>query len=823
MRNHSYEKSSSYVMQPRRHAVRCGDLQASKNPNAGRWPLPGRPHLGFPLFGIAVAFSIALLFSFQPSLAGTLPADSEHLAVSAVGAEQIGAVKLPAADRSSKAQKAARDIADKAVTALGGAEKIRGLYETMTRAKAKSTDYSTISAAVNTVDVEMLSRLDKFRLDVRVFGQNAVTGYDGKSSWTQQGDQVFPSDPITSQKISQDTSFGGSLLLRLCDGSTPVGLVPERTVNGRSCYGLWLTSKNNQPAILYIDRESSMILREEYQGLDFEQGRPALKSIEFADYRPFLGSVVAYKTVEYIDDKKNSEMQISEIEVKLGLSDSIFEMPQAKPDARLSAGPVVMPFEYISNEVVLKGKVNDATELRFILDTGATQNVMTRSSATAFGAVSKTEMSLTTGSGFMTMGSIVIDKISLGDLKITNVPFAVSDLPALSTIKGAHPSGIIGANILRRFILTIDYPQRTVTFSDPSTFKPAHGATVIQAQPTLGSAGLAVQGVLDGKSKLPFLVDTGAAFNSVAERLVQASLTVPLVRCGTVQGVDGNQVKVGAVQFRTLQIADIIANRPVFSVTPYNKEEKTASGLLSGSSLGILGNPFWSRFRMSCDYLNGKLILERSSTEKLAENLRSELAKAEINYRRSGNALAVDARLHDLLAKTAQDSLRKERVDILLLKARIDADQAVAKNTSLAGLQEAAKGFDLALDFAKKGTEANLQAKVYADRALFLLDHSDISDNVSPAQQLLISASTLSDVEPDVLVCASALFTKVRSFELAKKTLEQALIQEPANWRALIQRYIIARRELQCRDEQEVLALLHHYFPGCVLPAYATR
>ncbi|MFX5494544.1 hypothetical protein ABTD62_22635, partial [Acinetobacter baumannii] len=77
---------------------------------------------------------------------------------------------------------------------------------------------------------------------------------------------------------------------------------------------------------------------------------------------------------------------------------------------------------------------------------------------------------------------------------------------------------------------------------------------------------------------------------------------------------------------------------------------KTATGLLAGSSLGILGNPFWHQFRITVDYKNSRMFLERSAREKAAEELRSDLLKTEISYHHNFDSGAARVRLQNLLS-----------------------------------------------------------------------------------------------------------------------------------------------------------------------------
>lgn len=761
------------------------------------------------------------------------------------------------------ARDGAHNLAHQVIDALGGMDAVKKLYAIKALSLGKMTDYSAMSGAANTVEVRLLSQKDKFKIDLQVLGQAAVTGYNGKVAWQQHGNEVFPSDPITTKKIAEDSSHGILLLMKFEDPSLKMRLLPEQTMHGKQCPCLEVTDESGVATKLYVDPDDHMVLAVEYMGTDFEQGAEALKRTEFFDYRPCLNSFVAYKSVEYTGGKKTSEQFFDSVEILADSDESVFDMPIRKGLDAFSKGPVVIPFEYVSNEVIVKAKVNDRTELKFLLDTGATQNVMEKASATTFGTVTKSNMALTTGSGFVTMGGIVLSSLQLGDLKLTDVPMAVADMPGFAQIKGTRPAGIIGANVLRRFAVTIDYEERKVYFRDPSTLKIPDGATVLQAQPALGSVGLSVDGVANGSLKLRLLVDTGAAFNSISESILKPVLDFPLLPVGSVEGVDGYKVEVGSVQLTNLSLDKLTVDDPIFSVTTIPATSKMPAGLLSASSLGILGNPYWSHFRLTVDYLNARIILEETETSKLGQRLLREGKDISKRYIREHDSEAAIAKLDELLLQARQPELIRTKTLLCLLRARLLAEKNFAaggsaggsggqntqpgqnahsaQNThgaaatgtlSAQGIQETqgasavrspmneARLFDPAFALAKEINDGQLQAKVLADECMFFLDNGTLEGNeLHTVRKLLQVAASYSESEPDVLVAAAVFFDKTMPMSSTRRMLDQALVLDPANWRGLVERYHIAKKDGKSSEAQKLLELIHHYYPGCNPPA----
>jgi predicted aspartyl protease len=712
---------------------------------------------------------------------------------------------------------AAHLLANQIVDAVGGMAKLKELYEAPTRSQGKITDLSAISGAANTFDAEILSICDKLRITVTIMGQPTVTGYNGSTSWMQQGDQVFPSDPITTQRIAEDARHGTPLILKFQNPETVMEIVPDKLVEGKLCAGLKVMADDGKPTTFYADKNTHLILRSEYGGLDFEQGVPALKSVDYYDYRPLLGSLVSYKSIEYTGDKKTSESVINSVEVDRSIGDSVFEMPAAIIIAGLENGPVSLPFEYTANEIVVKAKVNGGEEYRFLIDTGATQNVMDQAVASTLGTVSKSNLNLTTGSGFVHMGYIELGSIEFGGLKLKNVPMAVNDMPAFAQIHPS-PAGILGANVLRRFLVTIDYDQRRLILADPTAVKIPPGATVVEAQPAFGAAGLSVEAKLDDRLKLTFLVDTGAAFNSVPENLIKSVLTVPLLTVGNVQGVEGSKITIGSVQLKSVTVGEVTVNDPVFSVAPAVANLKLPPGLFSGSALGIMGNPFWSQFRLTVDYRNGRLILQKSKANPVAEALAVDLRKADGRLIRDKNYDAAISEFERIETIAQRENIQELAAQIAASKSWAYFQKAAASDKP-ADAQKAMEQFNASVALTREGKYKEIAARLIAQKAIYLLNTQKTPSDLLLARRLLQEASSYAEVQPEVLVGVSMLFERIGDLAMAQKMVDQALLSAPSNWQALSQRYDLAKKLGKTVDMNTIIALIKHYWPGVALPS----
>lgn len=121
------------------------------------------------------------------------------------------------------------------------------------------------------------------------------------------------------------------------------------------------------------------------------------------------------------------------------------------------------PFDPSRGLVELEGSVNGFFTGRFGIDTGAEGFYLDEKFARAAGlelsepAADRRVRGLDGGSEIR---RATLRSFAVGDERIYNLGVDVVDLSALSHSDAAPPDGLVGQDVLRRFYLTIDYPQR---------------------------------------------------------------------------------------------------------------------------------------------------------------------------------------------------------------------------------------------------------------------------------------------------------------------------------------------------------------------------
>lgn len=718
---------------------------------------------------------------------------------------------------------AARKLALQIVAAFGGMENLKRFHTTAYKGTGKIEQVSTISGTTNNFDIEVYSRGVKQYCKIDLLGQPLISGYDGEVSWTKQGDQVFPADPQTTKQLAEDIKHGTLLLLNLDNPETKMSIGKPRAVQGIMCDALVVTPDDGKPTTFYADQKTHVVLRSEYRGLDLEQGIDAEKAYEYKDYRLVDGTQQAFDTLEYTGTKRHSRVLFTSLVKQPGLSDDMFSMPQEKPIARLKEGPVTLPFEYVNNEILLKAKINNRYDLNFIIDTGATQSILDENTAKLFGTAQKSNLSMTTGSGSIKMNHMTLDTVSLGEVTLSNIPVAVANLSGFSEILQQRPAGLLGANILRRFLVTIDYDERKLTLSDPTNVKVPPNAHVVPTKPSLGTAGLAVNGTIDDKVKLTFLVDSGAAFNNVSESLIKPVLTSPLLSVGTLKGLDGRPVKIGSTRFDSLDLGSLRIPNPIFSVAP-PPTGKDQTGIIASGNIAILGNPLWSRFRLTVDYRNQRLLLEETPRRKKENSILNSVDAVTMSLRRNKQYdKAVTA--YNLIALEARQSKLVDAEALChMWAAMAHGDKLAALEKSASQKNPGAQAAYLADangEFNKAHTLAQspqVRARVLAYWGYLYITEGKGPSDTRTGREMIARAITISPSESAALAATGYMLKKLnvatKSGVTADAVVDQALMLDPTNWLALWTKYKLCIADGKMDDASLVAAQLKRYYPG---------
>lgn len=278
---------------------------------------------------------------------------------------------------------------------------------------------------------------------------------------------------------------------------------------------------------------------------------------------------------------------------------------------------VDVPFEYINNFIVVKILFNDIFPLKFILDTGAEHSILTKREITdlmqvnyqrrfpILGADLKTELYAYLATGI---------RMKMNNLYFTNYPILVleDDYFRFEEYAGIDVHGIIGADILRRFVIKINFDRQTITFYDPSVFKAPNSKFEIPKVWFKRSKPYIFSNIkLDNGKSVPvkLLMDTGASLSLMIHTNTDSLLEVPdhVVRSNIGMGLGGYlEGVIGRIP--ELNLCENIYLNGV--TTNFQDIQNVIDTIYLNGRNGIVGNQVLSRFTMIIDYNKEKIYLQ---------------------------------------------------------------------------------------------------------------------------------------------------------------------------------------------------------------------
>jgi len=269
-----------------------------------------------------------------------------------------------------------------------------------------------------------------------------------------------------------------------------------------------------------------------------------------------------------------------------------------------------LPIELIGGYVRLKVVVDGSEELDFIFDTGATRTVIDSATAARLGLVA-TERTRNDGQGPFVERVVEGATLTLGQLTLPALNALQRSNDRMKLNLGVDIDGVIGADLLRDYVVKIDYDRMLLTVYDSGNFVYAgKGRRVdIDANAYFSIIGAKIEvgngEVLAGR----FLIDTGAGLflalntpfandNNLLDRIGAKHLAYTLAA----QGVEMTNYP-GRV--RRFSLGDY-----EFDDMPVLLSQTEAGPLSPRAIAGIIGNRVWQRFNTVYDYSRDRIYLE---------------------------------------------------------------------------------------------------------------------------------------------------------------------------------------------------------------------
>jgi hypothetical protein len=393
----------------------------------------------------------------------------------------------------------------------------------------------------------------------------------------------------------------------LVGGRLPVRAEPVAGADGPA---LRLVPEGGSPVVAHLDPAGFLPLRLEQAEAE------RIRVTTLADWREAGGVRFPFEIRSSVGDPRSDVLiRVEEIRLNEPLEPATFRKPEeGAQDYRFTAGSSArdIPFELTSNHIYLQARVNGSEPLWMLLDTGAAATVLNASRLEELGLKGQGRLEgRGAGEGSVDVSIVPGVSFQLPGVELTGQTVAAIPFDALEPYEGRRMDGVLGYDLLSRFVVEIDYAARRLHLHEAKGFEYSgsgeivpigleHGIVCARATVT-PQQGQPVEG--------KFTIDTGARS--------ALSLNDPFVEAKGLQASDGRTIETlhgvgvgGEVKGRVgrverLQLGRFRFERPV---TGFAQDKRGA--LADPEMAGIIGGEILRRFTVIFDYGRERMIVE---------------------------------------------------------------------------------------------------------------------------------------------------------------------------------------------------------------------
>ena len=280
-------------------------------------------------------------------------------------------------------------------------------------------------------------------------------------------------------------------------------------------------------------------------------------------------------------------------------------MATASPAQRVTSLPLTAPWLGLPQVPVT---LNGSVEARFIVDTAASDTVLTDAVIARLGLAGRGEPAEITGA----TGISAIEYYRLASLRLGAREYrrlGAYGLPSLAA--PVESDGLIGADILRRHVVEFDIPGQKLRLFDPrANFETASGNWAIIPFHERAD-GLLIVPVTIGQVTMPALLDTGAVQNIVnheAARQLGLRLFPDSDSREPVFGASGHVQDMNQIEVSRFRIGNFAFGNSRVGITDLAVFDTLEIG--HGPAMLLSAEAFSDR-RFVIDYPRNRLLIER--------------------------------------------------------------------------------------------------------------------------------------------------------------------------------------------------------------------
>jgi hypothetical protein len=269
-----------------------------------------------------------------------------------------------------------------------------------------------------------------------------------------------------------------------------------------------------------------------------------------------------------------------------------------------------IPFDLSSNLVLLQAKVNDSAPVWFIFDTGAESTVIDAEFAKTLRLKPAGKIVGTGGAGTAEAVKFKTVSMQFPNIEISNLTIYGLPIDSFSSPLGKRIGGVIGYDIIKEFVVEIDYAARKINLYKPESYRYSGAGEIF---PLVFEENLPfVQASFAFEKRAPisgkFEIDSGSTgavlFNTPFVKKHQLLKSVSRTSETRIGGVGGTaQTFLGRV--KSIGLGRFTLENPIARFS-----QATRGDYASNKYDGLLGGEVFRRFKTIFDYSRNRMILE---------------------------------------------------------------------------------------------------------------------------------------------------------------------------------------------------------------------
>ena len=497
-------------------------------------------------------------------------------------------------------QSTVETILSRVAQALGGIDKLRAVENIYMRGKVE------VAGLSGTVDDWQTTRgQHKQIVDLgEVYKQTTI--FDGTRGWVMDRNNQISDLAGVSLEKEVLSNYLGTFSYLLTDRMPGTVTASGADPSGKY-YLLRLKPNGGAEATYAIDKSTFLPVSMAVAS------KTGTTTTYFEDWREVDGVKLPFRYRQVEPDASNNALvQQESVQLNTQIASASFMRPQpSTPDFRFTNGQNFsrIPIDLDGNAIFVRARINRSASLWFVLDTGASATLIDARRTRALGLKSAGKIG---GSG--TGGSIEVKFTKGVDFALPGVRLMNQTVASLSfrkEVSGIRQNfgGILGYDFISRFVMEIDYLNKTLTLYDPKSYE-YKGSGKRIAITIDGTPFIAAEVKAAGHDPVPgrFEIDSGydgaltlySPFVKAHPSFAPAAQTDAGTRQGLGQSVKSVKSQVERLAFGSFSFANVITDFP------------TGEGVAGGDKdvSGLIGNEILRRFKVIFDYSRQEMILE---------------------------------------------------------------------------------------------------------------------------------------------------------------------------------------------------------------------